>query len=344
MKKLLLLTILVTASAHADWPFHRVKKAVPLTAADKAALAEDAKQKAEKEKHAAEYLAKMSQIKQDLLKHNPGREGTLLSGRLALSDADLIALWEADKFDDEIKAINRAIYVAHSTEQLKGTISRLNAITPSEGTTYARLERNEILQTKMMANARADELKKSEAAAYCLAHYKTATTPEEIEASLPHYSWYAMKEMSDMNFERNMGMTKEAFDEDFKKSLLSMSREQRITAIDNMFSIDARIKARLESDPGYQQLKAKEVRSEQMAMQSEMVLNSSKQVEAAREANMNAAEANSIAQKAAMQQHWDSQEAISRQHLDSLQQESLNSYHSGTIQFDNGRSATYQGN
>jgi len=298
------LTFLATASAQAIWPFPSVKKAQPLSASDKAVLLEKAHQETDKEKQVNE-------------------------------------LGNVDKFDVEIKEIQHSIYVARTTEQVNAALIRLNQLKPSQSAnTIAAMERNEILQTKLIGDARADGLKKSEEAAYCLAHYKTATTPEEIEASIPHYSWFAMKGMSDMDFERNRGMTKEAYDADFKKMLLSMSKEQRIEAIENMFSLDARV----ESDPGYRQLKAKEERSEQMAIQSQMVLNTTKQVEAAREANMNAAEANSIAQKAAMQQHSDAQEAMTQRHIDALQQESLNSYHSGTIQFDNGRSATYQGN
>ena len=347
---------MAVTTAHAEWPFHRVKKAVALTPSEQAYLQEQSKAEAEQVAQAA----RIASMKAEVIKQCPSlaKETWMFSGSLNKQEKTLRNCLEIGQWDKDLNAVKKEVNEAQNLAQAEAAIKSVSKLEdkfadnekqqpPNHSVTGVGYDHSlQVLRYSL--ESKITEIKRKTEADYCLSHCETATTPEEIEASIPHASWFQSRELSDEEFKKAFHETREEWDANYKKRMIASSKEDRVGSIKSVINSEHE----RDSDPFYNKYREKrdQIMSEIARTDRESAL-----VSAAQEANRIAEHAAMqqhsdamIQQQAAMQQHLDAENASWRQHEDALYAQPVmpppsTPYHSGTIYFNNGNAASYGG-
>ena len=202
----------------------------------------------------------------------------------------------------------------------------------------------ELSMLDFLADFKAKSLKRQAEADFCLAHCESASTPEEIEASIPHASLFQGTQLTDKDFKRIYRMTREQWDSDYKARMIAFPRDQRVKSIKAVINSERD----LENDPTYIKYRERQDRLRAEIREIERGENEKKAVDALNDIGVATRQATAVAQQAAFQQHADAERSRMQQHEDAINNQPIlpplpNTYHSGTILFNNGASATYHG-
>lgn len=343
MKRLLILTFLATASAQAIWPFASVKKAQPLTQADKVALA----QQAAEEKVEEDRAIRIKALKEEYLKNNPDPcfQSTLecferkWGSNPAKWEDVLLGFHNAHILDHNRKEIQRLLLHIKSREpyeeakklfeEMQGIIEQeKKSPFAEENATCIKFNEQDIPQIKGFLNKAEEDVRSienceriaSENKAQAIAGYSDRMKLSDTERAsiyktnpgFADYDWFQKLTPDEQKVESERRDKATA-----KLNAMIKKGEDEEDAMMNRFAAEMRKKSMEEYEAKMEKIHAAEAHARHEENERELV-------QAAKDAN-------DIARQAVQQAHSD---AVMQQ----------NSIHSGTIYYDNGRSATYQGN
>jgi hypothetical protein len=253
MKKIILAVLITSTIAHADWGFHSVKKAVPLTPDEKAIVA---KQRADgvkdqsielefdKKYHLLTNWVRTPREMETFLQYDLERDAwNTLSGSIYGNLDNATTAAEVNTAISHVEKLKTMLVTWGKTAAKRDIeIQRLlpEAATDGFWDTHAQKTVNrgemEIQRLQSYAVAKIARLKRDAEAEYCLSHCKSASTPEEIEASTPHFSLFQCANLSDDGFLKAFHRTREEYDADFKKRMLIEPRDSRIQIIQRVIN------------------------------------------------------------------------------------------------------------